>query len=108
MGGSYAVVDGPEHPYHCSAGLVSKIVQNLYSSGKGAALNRWACPGQLVYSSSSIHGGNAATIRSLSLTLFALRCLQGLEGASRHCGILYGLGVDGNNDWNKGGQDNGT
>jgi hypothetical protein len=27
-----------------------------------------------------------------------LPCAQGVEGASRHCGILYGLGVDSNTE----------
>lgn len=38
----------------------------------------------------------------------AQKYFSGLENASRHAGILYGMGVDGNSAWDKGLQDNGA
>mmetsp|Transcript_4874 Transcript_4874/g.11932 ORF Transcript_4874/g.11932 Transcript_4874/m.11932 type:complete len:294 (-) Transcript_4874:624-1505(-) len=52
--------------------------------------------------------GSDSLLTSFTFIKLANKFFQGVEGASRHCGILYGLGVDGNNDWNKGGQDNGA
>jgi hypothetical protein len=38
----------------------------------------------------------------------ASKFFQGLDGVSRHAGILFGMGVDGNVSWDyKGPQDNG-
>lgn len=52
--------------------------------------------------------GSDSLLTSFTFIKLANKFFAGLDGASQHCGILYGLGVDGNNDWSKGGQDNGS
>lgn len=47
----------------------------------------------------------------LTLQVFmklASKYFAGVEGAARHAGILYGMGVDGNAGWDKTNQDNGA
>ncbi|KAL6762035.1 CCR4-associated factor [Haematococcus lacustris] len=52
--------------------------------------------------------GSDSLLTSFAFIKLSNKFFQGVEGASRYCGILYGLGVDGNNDWSKSGQDNGA
>lgn len=52
--------------------------------------------------------GSDSLLTSSTFIKLANKFFQGVGGAMRHCGILYGLGVDGNTDWSKSTQDNGA
>lgn len=43
--------------------------------------------------------GSDSLLTSLTFLKLARKFFSGVEGASKHMGILYGLGVDGNNEF---------
>jgi CCR4-NOT transcription complex subunit 7/8 len=45
--------------------------------------------------------GSDSLLTSFTFLKLAKKFFSGVEGASKHMGVLYGLGTDGNNDWGK-------
>ena len=52
--------------------------------------------------------GSDSLLTSFAFIKLANKFFQGIDGASKHMGILYGLGVDGTAEWRDKGQDNGN
>mmetsp|Transcript_10473 Transcript_10473/g.18298 ORF Transcript_10473/g.18298 Transcript_10473/m.18298 type:complete len:306 (-) Transcript_10473:639-1556(-) len=55
--------------------------------------------------------GSDSLLTSFSFLKLSNKYFQGVEGAVRHCGVLYGMGADANREggeWGKVGLDNGT
>jgi CCR4-NOT transcription complex subunit 7/8 len=45
--------------------------------------------------------GSDSLLTSFTFLKLAKKFFSGVEGASKHMGVLYGLGADGNNEWGK-------